>query len=378
LFFTLIQRNYWLERDYLLSNNGSVCKQLRTLANNFNLNGEFENCILNKIALPDKIEKGPEMHTPELTSHYIETVWHTLPRHLRPTLVLPSPTLSDRYQCEVTIACETFQYTGSFKFRAAYNLLSNIPNPQVIAASSGNFGQAVAYASKLLGKTCTIVMPDTSARVKIEAVQAYGGQVDLIDVYSISRAERVAQLLAEQSAAFQAQAYDDYRVVAGNSTLGQEIFNAGSFDSIIVPVGGGGLSSGIVIARDFLNTTTEIIGAEPLPGNDAARSLRSGHLVRNEQEPATIADGARTVSLGKLNWEILQQGLADIIEVPDALTLSALRYYFRYLNLKVEPTGALTLGAFLANPQRFSGKRVCCIVSGGNVDPAVYAQALAE
>jgi threonine dehydratase len=315
---------------------------------------------------------------PDLTNHYIETVWHTLPHHLRPTLLLPSPTLSERHQCEVTIASETFQHTGSFKFRAAYNLLSSIPNSHVIAASSGNFGQAVAYASKLLGKTCTIVMPETSARVKIEAVQSYGGQVDLIDVHTISRAERVAQLLAERPAAFQAPAYDDYRVVAGNSTLGQEIFNAGSFDSIIVPVGGGGLSSGIVISRDYLNTTTEIIGAEPLPGNDAARSLRSGHLVSNEQEPVTIADGARTVSLGQLNWEILQHGLADIIEVPDTLTLAALRYYFRYLNLKVEPTGALALGAFLANPQRFSGKRVCCIVSGGNVDPAVYAQALAE
>jgi threonine dehydratase len=278
----------------------------------------------------------------------------------------------------VTIASETFQHTGSFKFRAAYNLLSSIPNSHVIAASSGNFGQAVAYASKLLGKNCTIVMPQTSARVKIEAVQAHGGQVDLIDVHTISRAERVAQLMAELPAAFQAPAYDDYRVVAGNSTLGQEIFNSGVFDCIIVPVGGGGLSSGIVLARDNLNVTTEIIGAEPLPGNDAARSLRGGHLVRNKQEPATIADGARTISLGQLNWEILRHGLTDIIEVPDSLTLAALRYYFRYLNLKVEPTGALALGAFLANPQRFSGKRVCCIVSGGNVDPAVYAQALAE
>jgi threonine dehydratase len=314
----------------------------------------------------------------ELTNHYIESVWNTLPHYLRPTLLLPAPTLSERYQCEVTIACETFQHTGSFKFRAAYNLLSSIPNSHIIAASSGNFGQAVAYASKLLGKTCTIVMSQTSARVKIEAVQAYGGQVDLIDVHSISRAERVTQLMAEHPTALQAPAYDDYRVVAGNSTLGQEIFNAGAFDYVIVPIGGGGLSSGIVIARDYLNVATEIIGAEPLPGNDAARSLRSGHLVRNEQEPSTIADGARTVSLGLLNWEVLQRGLADIIEVPDTLTLAALRYYFRYLNLKVEPTGALALGAFLANPQRFSGKRVCCIVSGGNVDPTVYAQALIE
>jgi threonine dehydratase len=143
-----------------------------------------------------------------------------------------------------------------------------------------------------------------------------------------------------------------------------------------VPVGGGGLSSGQVIARDHARAHTEIIGAEPQPGNDAFLSLRSGTLIYNEREPATIADGARTLGLGRLNWEILQGGLADIIEVPDEITLEALRRYFRYVNLKVEPTGALSLGALVTAPERFRGKRVCCIVSGGNVDPAVYARAL--
>jgi threonine dehydratase len=318
------------------------------------------------------------IEAPELTTEYIATVWETLPRHVRPILLLPGPALSQQCNCDVTLASETFQHTGSFKFRAAYNLLSSVPQRHVIAASSGNFGQAVAYACRLLGKTCTIVMPSTSARVKVEAVESYGGVVDLIDVRQVSRAERVAHLMAARSDAFQAQAYDDYRVVAGNSTLGKEILGAADFDAIIVPVGGGGLSSGIVLARDHLHAQTAIIGAEPLPGNDAARSLRSGRLVRNEQEPATVADGARTLSLGKLNWEILQHGLADIIEVPDATTLSALRYCFRYINLKVEPTGALAVAALLANSERFHSKRVCCIVSGGNVDPLIYARALME
>ena len=315
---------------------------------------------------------------PQLTDEYIATVWETLPSHVHPTLLLPNPALSERLGCELTIATETFQHTGSFKFRAAYNLLSSIPQKRVVTASSGNFGQAVAYASKLLGKTCTVVMPNTSAQVKIAAVQSYGGIVDLIDVREISRADRVQQLLAEQPGAFYAQAYDDYRVVAGNSTLGKEIFLAAQFDVLIVPVGGGGLCSGQIVARDHLQAQTQIIGAEPLPGNDAARSLRSGYLIRNEQEPGTIADGARTVSLGQLNWEILQQGIADIIEVPDSLTREALRFYFHYVNLKVEPTGALALGALLAQPERFRGQRVCCIVSGGNVDPRVYAEVLLQ
>lgn len=315
---------------------------------------------------------------PELTDAYIQQVWEELPRHVRPTLLLPCPCpeLSQRFQCELTLATESFQYTGSFKFRAAYNLLSSIPHERIVTASSGNFGQAIAYASMLLGKTCTVVMPTTSAQVKIAAVQSYGGIVDLIDVHQVSRAERVAQLLQAQPNAFQAQAYDDYRVIAGNSTLGKEIFSAAHFDSVVVPIGGGGLCSGIVVANGYMNKKVDIIGAEPIPGNDAAQSLRSGQLVRNEHEPATLADGARTISLGQINWEILRHGVSDIIEVSDTRIVHALQHAFRYANLKVEPTGALSIGALFAQPERFVGKRVCCIVSGGNVDPAIYAQAL--
>jgi len=320
----------------------------------------------------------PYTTAPQLTNEYIASVWETLPRYVRPTLLLQKPALSTQLNCELTIASETFQHTGSFKFRAAYNLLSGISQQNVIAASSGNFGQAIAYACQLLGKTCTVVMPDTSAQVKIAAVQSYGGIVDLVDVRKISRGDRVQQLLTAHPGSFSAQAYDDYRVVAGNSTLSREIFSAGDFDVLVVPVGGGGLCSGQIIARDYLQARTEIIGAEPLPGNDAARSLRSGQLTSNAHEPDTVADGARTLSLGVLNWEIIRQGITDIVEVPDALTLEALRRYFLYANLKVEPTGALSLGALLAAPERFKGKRVCCIVSGGNVDPAVYARALLE
>lgn len=316
-------------------------------------------------------------NAPELTADYLDDVWERLPRYLRSTFLLSAPALSKRLGCELTIASETFQHTGSFKFRAAYNLLSNIAHSRVIAASSGNFGQAVAYASTLLGKSATIVMPATSARVKIAAVQGYGGVVDLIDTSKISRDGRVQQLLAEQEGAFQAHAYNDYRVVAGNSTLGKEILSTEDFDALVVPVGGGGLCSGQVVARDHLNGRTEIIGAEPQMANDATRSLRAGQLIPNVQEPPTIADGARTLSLGNLNWEILRRGVADILEVPEASILEALRAYFT-LNLKVEPTGALALGAVLTHAEHFAGKRVCCVVSGGNVDPQVYAQALQE
>src|SRR5207237_6529800 len=131
---------------------------------------------------------------PELTDDYIQDVWKTLPRYVRSTFILPSTALSDQLGCELTIASETFQYTGSFKFRAAYNLLSSIPHRQVIAASSGNFGQAVAFASKLLGKQCIVTMPKTSARVKVETVRCYGGIVVMISVTYVSSIDRLVLL----------------------------------------------------------------------------------------------------------------------------------------------------------------------------------------
>src|SRR5258708_34350048 len=198
---------------------------------------------------------------PELTSAYISSVWETLPRYLRPVLLLSSPVLSAQLGCDLLIATETFQHTGSFKFRAAYNLLSSIPQRSVVAASSGNFGQAVAYASKLLGKTSTVVMPQTSAQVKVAAVRSYGGIADLIDVHQVSRADRVKQLLEQQPEAFQAQAYDDYRVGAGNSTLGKDILRVGNVEVMLVPVGEGGLPTDLVRQSHDLSAERWPIGA---------------------------------------------------------------------------------------------------------------------
>src|SRR5260221_11843672 len=174
---------------------------------------------------------------PELTEEYISSVWDILPQHLRPTLLLQNQRLSTQLGCDLTIASETFQYTGSFKFRAAYNLLSAIPQQHVVTASSGNFGQAVAYACKLLGKTCDVVMPHTSAQVKIAAVQAYGGRADLIDGYKIGRTKRGQQLLAEHPGSFPAPATDDYTVVGGDFALVLEKITVAEFDMNVVPLG---------------------------------------------------------------------------------------------------------------------------------------------
>ena len=296
---------------------------------------------------------------------------------VRPTTIIEAPRLATRLGVELTIATETFQHTGSFKFRAAYNLASKVSERKIIAASSGNFGQAMAYACSLLGKSCTIVMPSTSAQVKIDAVRENGGAVDLIDVREKSRAGRVAELAGDHPEAYVASAYDDPLVIEGNASLGTELAALDrEFDFVVAPVGGGGLTSGLIIGLRSGGSNARVVGAEPLMANDAARSLRAGHIVVNETEPQTIADGARTVSVGQHNWAVLKDGLSGIVEVPEENIREGVRLLFEFANLKAEPTGALAIGALLTEPGSFRGRRVCCVISGGNVDAAVYREIL--
>ncbi len=294
----------------------------------------------------------------------------------RKTALIVAPRLSLRVGADLLLASETFQYTGSFKFRAASRVAGTVPHPRVLTASSGNFGQALAYACALAGKGCTVVMPATSAQVKIDAVRAFGGTVELIDTSQVSRAERVRQLAAADPEAYVASAYDDALVIEGNSSLGAELASL-ALDDVVAPVGGGGLTAGLVTGLRRAGSRARVVGAEPLLANDAARSLREGRVVANLREPQTLADGARTVSLGVRNWAVLREGLAGIVEVPEDAIREAVRLLFGLANLKAEPTGALGLAALLCEPERFRGRRVCCVVSGGNVDPALYRELIA-
>jgi threonine dehydratase len=297
----------------------------------------------------------------------------------RRTMFIDAPRLSERLGTRVTLATETFQYTGSFKFRAAHHVATSVPHPAVLTASSGNFGQAIALACRLTGKRCLVVMPETSARVKVDAVRAYGATTDLIDTRAITREARVAELAAAHPEAYVASAYDDPLVIEGNASLGRELARSGlGFDAVVVPVGGGGLSAGVLVGLRAAGSTAEVFGAEPAIANDVARSLREGRIIANQQEPPTIADGARTRSVGRHPWAILRDGLAGMIEVPEQEIAEGVRTLFALANLKAEPTGALTTGALLAAPARFADRHVCLVVSGGNVDPAVYARIMSE
>ncbi|HVB28496.1 MAG TPA: pyridoxal-phosphate dependent enzyme [Terriglobia bacterium] len=296
---------------------------------------------------------------------------------LRKTTIIKSRRLDHALGARIVLASETFQHTGSFKFRAAYNVVMRAEADLFLTASSGNFGQALAYACQLLQKACIVVMPANSAQVKVDAVRGYGGKVELIDVTVKSRWDRVWELAREHPDAYVASPYDDPFVIEGNSSLGLELAALEyDFDSIVVPIGGGGLASGIIEGLRKAKKSIPVIGAEPLMANDAARSLKAGRIVSNETEPQTIADGARTLCLGDRNWEVLRTGLKKIVEVPEEKITEGLRTFFSLANLKVEPTGALGIGAILTEPDTFAGRTVCCVVSGGNVDPQVYARLL--
>jgi threonine dehydratase len=290
----------------------------------------------------------------------------------------------NRHACPIawareSLASETFQHTGSFKFRAGYNVAASVPHTRIIAASSGNFGQGLAYACQLLGKSCTVVMPDTSAQVKVDAVREFGGTVDLIDVQKTSRRARVEELASQFTDAYTASAYDDEFVIEGNATLGEELAAAPhQFDCVVAPVGGGGLTSGIITGLRRRGSLVPVIGVEPSLANDAARSLRAGELLRSESEPQTIADGVRTLSLGKRNWAILKNGLESIIEVSEEQIREAVRMLFTLANLKSEPTGALSVAALLGAPDIFREQSVCCVISGGNVDAAIFAEIISD
>jgi threonine dehydratase len=273
------------------------------------------------------------------------------------------------------LACETFQHTGSFKFRAAQHVAAHVPHNLLITASSGNFGQALAYACSLLRKSCIVVMPVTSARVKIDAVREHGGVVELVDTQRKSRAERVHELSLRYPEAYIASPYDDPLVIEGNSSLGREISQLRDRpDVVVAPVGGGGLIAGIIKGLADSKAEIEVVGAEPLLGNDAARSLRARELLQNTTEPATIADGARTLSLGKHNWSIIREAVREIVEVSEESIRESVRLLFSLGNVKVEPTGALSVAAVMTRPDVFRGRSVCCVISGGNVDPAIYSE----
>src|SRR5450756_2326040 len=198
----------------------------------------------------------------------------------RPTTIVDAPRLSRKLGVDLVLASEIHQYTGSFKFRAAHNVAAHVKQGHIITASSGNFGQAIAYACSLFNKRCTVVMPVTAPKIKVDAVREYGAEVDLVDVTKKGRLERLGELAKEFPDAYVASPYDDPLVIEGNASLARELVALDlDLDFIIAPIGGGGLTSGLVKGVEQSGRKTQVLAAEPLLSNDAAESFRAGHIV---------------------------------------------------------------------------------------------------
>lgn len=287
------------------------------------------------------------------------------------TPVLTSRTVNKRTNCQVFFKGENFQRTGSFKFRGAYNALSQLSEVQkqrgVLTFSSGNHAQAIALAGQLLGISTTVVMPSDAPLVKQEATRGYGAEVLLYDRAEIRR-EELAQQLASERGATVIPPYDYPQVIAGQGTTALELIEEiGELDCLLVPCGGGGLLSGCAIATKTLFPNCRVIGVEPELADDATRSFHTKTL-QTVDNPATIADGARTPYLGKLTFPLVLHYADDMVTVSEEAICRTLFLLWERLKVVVEPTGVLAAAALLEGVVKAEGDRVGVILSGGNID----------
>ncbi len=297
------------------------------------------------------------------------------------TPVLTSSTIDALTGAKVFFKCENFQRMGAFKIRGAYNALSQLSPEQkrkgVVAFSSGNHAQAVALSGKLLGVPATIVMPTDAPPVKLAATRGYGAEVVSYDASNEDR-QKIAEKLASERGLTLIPPFDHPHILAGQGTAAKELFeDAGAFDILMVPCGGGGLLSGCSIAAKHLSPKCRVIGVEPAAGDDGLRAFRSGKL-ETIKLPDTIADGARTTSLGKITFAIIQKNVDDFLTVTDDELLQSMFFLWERMKMLVEPTGALAACALLQGKIDAKGKKVGVVISGGNVDLAWAARQLAR
>ena len=273
----------------------------------------------------------------------------------------------------VVLKAECLQRGGAFKFRGAYNKIASLPaGTPVLAFSSGNHAQAVALASRLLGSQATILMPNDAPRSKMDATRGYGAEIITYDRYSEDR-EDIGEGLARERGLELVRPYDDPLIMAGQGTVALELLeDAGVVDTLVTPVGGGGLITGCAtIAREL--GVRRVVGVEPEAGDDWRQSFAAGRPVRIDV-PRTIADGLQTTSPGRFTWEVGSRLVDEIVTVTDAQIVDAMRFAFERLKLVVEPSGAVGIAA--VREGLVGGGRVGVVVSGGNVGADRFAELL--
>jgi threonine dehydratase len=289
--------------------------------------------------------------------------------HLTP--VATSRTLDARLGARLFLKCENLQRAGAFKFRGAYNAVARLTPAErargVLTYSSGNHAQATALACRLLGARATIVMPANAPAAKRRATEGYGARIVAYDPAREKR-EEVAERLRREGDPVLIPPYDHADVIAGQGTAARELFGeVGALDMLLVCCGGGGLLSGSALAARALAPGCRVVGVEPELADDATRSFRTG-VLQTVSNPPTIADGARTPSLGTLTFPLVRQNVDDMATVSDDDLVRAMRFVWERMKLVVEPTGVLGLAAALSGRVDVRGQKVGVILSGGNVD----------
>ena len=298
--------------------------------------------------------------------------------HAHVTPVMTSQTLNQITSAQIFLKCENFQRMGAFKFRGAFNAMSQLTEEQkkrgVITYSSGNHAQAVALVGRLLGIRTVVVMPDNAPEIKRTATEAYGATVVGYDPEETTR-EKICRDLENKHGHTLVPPYNHINIVAGQGTAALELLQeVKTLDMLLMPCGGGGLLSGCAVAAKGMNPHCRVIGIEPELADDATKSFQTGklHTVKN---PPTIADGTRTPSLGEVTFPLVLEYVDDMKTVSENAIMDAVKFLFYRMKLVVEPSGALGVAALLGRSVRPEG-RVGIILSGGNIDGATMKKIL--
>ena len=290
--------------------------------------------------------------------------------HIHRTPVLTSSFLNDLTGAELFFKCENFQKAGAFKVRGATNAVFGLREDQlergVATHSSGNHALSLSYAAGRRGIPCTVVMPRTAPQAKKDAVRGYGGVIVECEPSTSSREAVFAEVQARTRADF-VHPYNDPRVIAGQGTCSRELMEqVEGLDAVVAPIGGGGMISGTCLTLSAIAPGVEIFAAEPVNADDAARSFRAGHIIADDA-PDTVADGLK-VPLKELTWHFVKTYATDVLAATEEEIVEAMKLHWKRMKIVIEASCSVPLAVILKNPDRFRGKRVGVILTGGNVD----------